>query len=54
NIYSHLSTAIILLFVCYFGLCYGELYSVMVVGVVDKWLRIKLGATYNYLIMFCI
>ncbi|CAM4763049.1 unnamed protein product [Rotaria magnacalcarata] len=42
------------LFVSCFGLCCGELYSIMVLGMLDKWLRIKLGATYNYLVMFSI
>ncbi|CAF3383621.1 unnamed protein product [Rotaria socialis] len=27
-------------------------YSIMMLGMIGKWLRIKLGATYNYLIMF--
>ncbi|CAF2121716.1 unnamed protein product, partial [Rotaria magnacalcarata] len=42
------------LFVTCFGLCCGELYSIMVLEMVDKWLRIKLGGTYNYLVMFCV
>ncbi|CAM4845816.1 unnamed protein product, partial [Rotaria magnacalcarata] len=39
------------LFVTCFGFCCGELYSIMVLEMVDKWLRIKLGGTYNYLVI---
>ncbi|CAF1381174.1 unnamed protein product, partial [Rotaria magnacalcarata] len=37
NICSHVSTAIVLLFVSCFSLCDGELYSFNVLGMVDRW-----------------
>ncbi|CAM4867324.1 unnamed protein product [Rotaria socialis] len=55
KIFVHIyQTAIILLFFFVDLLLsfFCSRYSIMMLGMIGKWLRIKLGATYNYLIMF--